>query len=1031
MRSLLAIAAISIAVPFTAFAQFNRSTGAAPVPQVAVSQPVAFEANLGQSDSAVRFFARGTDYSIFITRDEVVLSLKDRSAAGPKRERVVTRLQFAGSTGARTVEGLEPLPGVSNYYRGNDPASWVRNVPRFGRVRLADVYPGIDFVCYGNDGKLEYDLVVHPGADPSQIRLRSVGTHNMRIDEATGDLVADAARGTIRHQAPLVYDESHATRDLTARYSLSEKGEIGFRGLVRDQRHTLVIDPVIIWSTLHGGNDQDAGLGIATDGTGAAYVAGYTSSTDFPTTLSAQQPANASNYVTDFFDVFVTKFDAGGQTLAYSTYFGGEKDDYGIAIALDSTGAAYVTGRTESLALPVTLGAFQPNNLGGNFDAFVFKLDASGALAYSTFLGGNLEDGGEGIAVDAAGNAYVGGYTWSINAAPILFPRTVTLGPGGGVQDGFAVKLNPTGTALVYSAIVGGSADETMEAIDVTPGGNAYIIGRTQSSDFPVVLPVQATRAGGYDATISRLNVAGTGFDYSTYLGGDQDDLGIAIEVDAAGNAYGTGHTFKPTTVPFPTTPGAYQTTNLGSFDVFVTKLDPAGQYVYSTLLGAPSPTSTDNSYGIGVDVKGNATFAGYTDITGTQDVFLAKLNSSGTQQVYGTLITGNAQDQGRDLAFDSKGYAYITGFTGSSNFGAPLVNPRPGQGPNVGTSAFVVVMTDSVDLAITKTDGNTLATPGTSGTYTITVTNSGPAAATGVTVTDTFPASLTGVTWTATTGAPAATGFVASGSGNINQTGIGIPIGATLTYTVNATVLPGTTGTLSNTATATESPDVIDVNNANNSATDTTLLVPSANLAITKTDGVTTATPGGSVTYTITASNAGPSNATGATVADTFPASLTCTWTCVGAGGGTCTASGAGNINDSVNLPSGGSVTYTASCTISSFATGTLSNTATVTAPGGVTDPVPGNNSATDTDTLAPNADVAITKTDGVTTVTAGGSTTYTITAGNAGPSNASGTTVADTFPASLTCTWTCVGAGGGTCTASGAGNINDSANL
>jgi uncharacterized repeat protein (TIGR01451 family) len=221
------------------------------------------------------------------------------------------------------------------------------------------------------------------------------------------------------------------------------------------------------------------------------------------------------------------------------------------------------------------------------------------------------------------------------------------------------------------------------------------------------------------------------------------------------------------------------------------------------------------------------------------------------------------------------------------------------------------------------------------------------------------------------------------------------------------------------------------DSNPANNSATDTDTLTPQADLAITKTDGVTAATAGGSVTYTITASNAGPSNATGATVADTFPASLTCTWTCVGTGGGTCTAAGSGNLNDAVNLPSGGSVTYTASCTVSASATGTLSNTATVTAPAGVTDPAPGNNSATDSDTLAAQADLSITKTDGVTTATPGGSVTYTITASNSGPSNATGATVADTFPASLTCTWTCAGAGGGTCTAAGSGNLNDTVNL
>jgi uncharacterized repeat protein (TIGR01451 family) len=329
-----------------------------------------------------------------------------------------------------------------------------------------------------------------------------------------------------------------------------------------------------------------------------------------------------------------------------------------------------------------------------------------------------------------------------------------------------------------------------------------------------------------------------------------------------------------------------------------------------------------------------------------------------------------------------------------------------------------------AADLAITKTDGVATAVPGGSVTYTITASNPSAVAATSAAVADTFPASLT-CTWTCV-GAGGGT-CTASGSGNIADT-VNLPAGASTTYTASCAISAAATGTLSNTATVTIAGDP---NAANNSATDTDTLTPQANLGITKTDGVTTATAGGSVTYTITASNAGPSNAPGSTVADTFPASLTCTWTCVGAGGGTCTASGSGNIADTVNLPAGGSTTHTASCTISASASGTLSNTATVAAPAGVTDPTPGNNSATDSDTLTAQADLSITKTDGVTSATPGGSVTYTITASNAGPSNATGATVADTFPASLTCTWTCVGAGGGTCTASGSGNIADTVNL
>jgi uncharacterized repeat protein (TIGR01451 family) len=336
--------------------------------------------------------------------------------------------------------------------------------------------------------------------------------------------------------------------------------------------------------------------------------------------------------------------------------------------------------------------------------------------------------------------------------------------------------------------------------------------------------------------------------------------------------------------------------------------------------------------------------------------------------------------------------------------------------------------LTPQANLGITKTDGVASAVPGQSVTYTIVASNAGPSNAPGSTVADTFPAIITGATWTCV-GAGGGTCTLA-GSGNINDT-VNLPSGASVTYTVTANISASATGSLVNTATVSSS--VADSNPANNSATDTDTLTPQANLGITKTDGVASAVPGQSVTYTIVASNAGPSNAPGSTVADTFPAAITgATWTCVGAGGGTCTLAGSGNINDTVNLPAGGSVTYTVTAAISASATGTLSNTATVATGGGVTDPTPGNNSATDTDTLTPQANLGITKTNGTTSVTAGGTTTYTIVASNTGPSDAPGSTVADTFPASITgVTWTCVGAGGGTCPANGTGNINAAVNL
>lgn len=335
--------------------------------------------------------------------------------------------------------------------------------------------------------------------------------------------------------------------------------------------------------------------------------------------------------------------------------------------------------------------------------------------------------------------------------------------------------------------------------------------------------------------------------------------------------------------------------------------------------------------------------------------------------------------------------------------------------------------LTQSADLSINLNDGVSFAVPGQGVTYSITAINSGPSNANGVHIADTFPAALT-TTWTCA--AANGANCTASGSGNISDT-INMPSGSIVVYTVNATISAAATGTLTDTATITAPGGVTEINAGNNSSTDTDTLAPQANVGITVTDGVTTVTPGTNVTYTITASNAGPSNAPGSQVVDGFPASFdSATWTCVGAGGGTCTASGAGNLSDTVNLPAGASVTYTVTAALNASATGTISNTAQVFLAGGISDPTPGNNSATDTDTLAPRSDLAITVTDGVTNAVAGGSVTYTIKASSAGPSTVIGATVADTFPATLTTTWTCA-AVAASCTASGSGNINDTVNL
>ena len=582
-------------------------------------------------------------------------------------------------------------------------------------------------------------------------------------------------------------------------------------------------------------------------------------------------------------------------------------------------------------------------------------------------------------------------------------------------------NLSITKTDGVTTAIPGGSVTYTITA---TNAGPSNVTGATVADTLPASLTATWTAAGAGGGTATASGSGNINDTVNLPVGGSVTyTVSATISPSASGTLSNTATITSAVTDPTPANNSATDTNVLqAQADLAITTTD-------GVTTAIPGGTVT---YTI------TASNAGPSNVTGATvaDTFPASLNATwtavgaggGTATASGS---GNINDTVNLPAGGSVTYTVTATIspsaTGSlsntATVSAPggVTDPTPANNSATDTDT----LTPQADLAITKTDGVTTAVPGSSVTYTITATNVGPSNVVAATVADTLPASLT-ATWTAV-GAGGGTA-TASGSGNINDT-VNLPVGGSVTYTVSATISPSATGSLSNTATV--SSAVTDSNPANNSATDTDTLTPQADLTITKTDGVTTAIPGGSVTYTITATNTGPSNVVGATVADALPASLTATWTAVGAGGGTATASGTGNLNDTVNLPVGGSVTYTVTAAISASATGTLSNTATVSAPAGVTDPTPANNSATDTDTLTPRANLSITKTDGVTTAIPGNSVTYTITATNAGPSNVIGATVADTLPASLTATWTAVGAGGGTATASGSGNINDTVNL
>jgi len=678
--------------------------------------PLQFEANRGQTHKDVRFLSRGPGYSLYLTAGEAVLVLSKPNADAKRDARdtqaqaksVALRMSLVGAARKPQVTGLDELPGKANYFMGKDRSQWRTNVPTYAKVQYQNIYPGIDLVYYGNQRQLEYDFVVAPGADPNKIVLGFKGADKLEID-AQGELVLHTARGDIRQHKPVVYQEIDGVRrEIAGSYIRKGANRVGFQLAAYDTTQPLIIDPVVLsYSTYLGGgsgNGNDKGFAIAVDADGNAYVTGNTTSTNFPTTSGAFQPTlDGAN------DVFVTKLNPTGSALVYSTYFGGSGGEAGAGIAVDGAGYAYVTGSTTSGNFPITDGAFQtmsPDSPSGGHDGFVTKLDPTGSsLIYSTYLGGSNLDDCFSLAVDATGNAYVTGWTWSTD-----FP--LTLGAFHTVPGRiFVTKLNSTGSALVYSANLGGAGDDQGWGIAVDANGNAYVTGNTGSATFPTTAGVfQLTFGGGSsDAFVTKLNPAGSDLVYSTYFGGSDSDGGRGIAVDADGNAYVTGNTGS---TDFPTTGGAFRSTFSGgaSSDIFTTKFDPTGStLIYSTYLGS------GGNPGIAVDAAGNAYVTGFTGSSnfpttagafqpafggGGSDAFVTKLNPTGSALVYSSYLGGNSVERGIGIALDTAGNAYVTGYTGSTNFPTTQGAFQPVFGGGVGvhepaTDGFVAKVVD------------------------------------------------------------------------------------------------------------------------------------------------------------------------------------------------------------------------------------------------------------------------------------------------------------------------------------------------
>jgi uncharacterized protein (TIGR03437 family) len=640
--------------------------------------PFSFEPNRGQAPGRVEYLARGSSYTLYLASGETVLAPR---AESPLR----TRLSGANREGR--ITGEAPQVSTSNYFVGSDPRQWHTAVPNYGRVRYAGVYPGIDLVYYGKDGQLEYDWIVSPGADPAKIRMTFENTDQLRID-SEGDLVIKAGNSQYRQRRPAVYQEIGGKRVAVAGKWVLHGKEGSFQIGSYDRHKELVIDPPLIYSTYLGGSGLDYAYAIAVDSIGNTYVTGGAGSTNFPTTAPLQSGLKGAE------DVFVTKINPSGSAKLYSTYLGGAGPDEGHGIAVDVQGNAYITGSAGSIDFPVK-NAIQATQ-GGSGDAFVAKLNATGsALVYSTYLGGNGIDVGSAIALDTAGNAYIAGSTFSANF-PTVNPFQSTK---GAQQDAFLAKINAAGNAWVYATYLGGNAVDQGNAIAVDAAGNAYVTGYTASTDFPLQSAFRSSNANSVDAFVSKMNPAGSALVYSTYLGGSATDYGTAIAVDATGNAYVTGIVTSddfPLANAMDSTLGSHAVDDVfvtkfnptGSALVYSTYLGGGSG-------DDPYAIAVDKSGNVYITGRTNSSdFPLANAIQSTRfafDMFVTEINPAGSALVFSTFIGGTGSESGRGIAVDGLGNIHVAGEGTSTDF--PVVKALQGTNGGAAQDGLVLLL--------------------------------------------------------------------------------------------------------------------------------------------------------------------------------------------------------------------------------------------------------------------------------------------------------------------------------------------------
>ncbi len=590
----------------------------------------------------------------------------------------VVKSLFKNNNSSQQFVGNIEQDGYYNYLLGNDKSKWASNIRLYKGATVKELYNGIDIKYYFDKGLLRYDYIVKPGADISQINIELEGVENYSINKA-GELEIETSLGIVKHQDILAYQENRNGKRQIVKtlFKKTESGTIGFAIENYNKEKELIIDP-LVYSTFLGAGSNDIGKSLKVDKDGNVIIAGYTSSTNFPTTSGAYQTS-----ISTIHDIFITKLNSDGTDLVYSTFLGGSGNEKASSsLVIDNDGNAYISGFTDSRDFPTTSGAYDTTRW--DTDAFITKLNADGtALVFSTYFGGSKYEGGSSLALDNAGNVFIAGTTSSTNLPTTDGAFQTTFGgKGSGHGDVFVAKLNSDGSALVFCTYLGGEYEDYSPSLVIDSNGNAIVSGATKSSNFPTTDGAfQTSIANEYntDAFVTKLNSDGTALVYSTYLGGGKADRAYALQIDSENNTYIAGTT---SSTNFPTTSGAFQTSKGSYLYAFLTKLNSNGTaLIYSTFLGGDG---RDYIYSIAIDNNKNAFVTGktkssnfpttdgvfQTSASNTKyEAFVTGLNATGSALIYSTYLGGNNEDYAYSIALDSGGNIFVAGETKSSDF--------------------------------------------------------------------------------------------------------------------------------------------------------------------------------------------------------------------------------------------------------------------------------------------------------------------------------------------------------------------------